>query len=57
MEAMYVPIKEDLKIAYPKRKSRKAHVGMKINIIWLNDKVSSCIWTEWGPLEKKEIQL
>lgn len=33
MEAMYLPIKEDLKIACPKRKSRKAHVGMKINII------------------------
>lgn len=33
MEATYVPISEDLKIAYPRRKSRKAHVGKKINSI------------------------
>lgn len=33
MEAMYVPINEALKVAYPKRKSRKAHVGKKINSV------------------------
>lgn len=54
MEATYVPISGDLKIAYPRRKSRKAHVGKKINSIWLNDEVSSCIWVEWAPLGKKK---
>lgn len=33
MEALYVCINEALKVAYPKRKSRRAHVGKKINSI------------------------
>lgn len=34
MEAVYVPINEALKVAYPKRKSRRAHLGKKINSIY-----------------------
>jgi len=52
MEAVYVPINEALKVSYPKRKSRKALVGEKINSICWNGRVSSCIWAERGTSEK-----
>lgn len=34
MEAMYVPINDALKVAYPRRKSRRAHLGKKTNSIY-----------------------
>lgn len=52
MEAVAVPIYEALKAAQLKRKSRKAHVGKKINNICWNDRVSLRIWAERGTSEK-----